>query len=303
MENATSNYLAEVTNEIVAGLQISLTIVIMFGNGLVLVAVVKYIRKATSSCVLIVNLAIADLLMGLILPVQAFSRLYMPFASSKYSCFVRMSTMVLSSFSSMFAVLLMAVDRYLGVCHCVLYHRNVSIRKTMFAVVTMWIYSIFFALYPIHYFINTSLSSCVVKQIVSPQYLLLIPVQYFIILLSIGLIYFNICKVALNRRRVISVDLGFVLTSRVVRLRRELRTAKLMAAILIVFFFCWTPFAVVWVYDLNKETTNGTVAILADASIFLGIINSAVNPIIYPLQNRDFKKAFREIVGCKNKAP
>ncbi|KAK3089261.1 hypothetical protein FSP39_002168 [Pinctada imbricata] len=295
---------SELTNQVLSSILLLLMVIIIFGNSLVLIAVSRFRRKATPSCILIVNLAIADLILGLVLPIQAFARLHSDFGKSKYACFLRLSSMVFSSFSSMFAVMLMAIDRFFGVCHCISYHQNNSVKKTSLAVATVWIYSILLAIYPIRFFFESDSSAareCIVKHVISSSYLIFIPVQYFVIILIISFMYFKIVKVALNKKRVISVQTGFVLASRAMRLHRELRAAKMMAAIILVFVFCWTPFAVVLLYDVSTEPTNQTVGRLVDVSVFLGIINSAVNPAIYPLQNRGFKKAFREILHCANK--
>lgn len=283
--------------------QLILAFFIVLENGIVLIAMIKYLHRLTPACLLIINLTVADIVMGLVLPVQVASRLSVSFAENDSVCSARISTMVLASFSSLFAVLLTAVDRYLGVCRCISYYKTVTIKRTTGAIVCMWIYAVVVAFYPFRFYnqdIQTT-PDCVMKQHVSHVYVGFMPFQYFSILIIMCYIYCHICRTALNRRRTISVDQGFVLSSRVLRLERELRAARLMALILIVFVFCWTPFAVTQIYDITESEVNPTVVKFTDTSAFLGILNSVVNPFIYPLQNRDFKKAFTQVFLCRTK--
>ena len=284
-------------------LQSVLSLVIILGNGFVLYAIIRHIRtKHSSTFILITNLVVADLFMGLGLPLQALSRLGVLTLSADYLCFIRLAAMTLASFASLFSVLLTAVDRYIGVCHFTKYSTLASPKRVIAAIVIMWIYSAVFAIYPVHYFtidsaIIIKAGECLYIDSLSQAYSLFIPLQYFTILIVMCFLYVKIHRVAMRRRRLISCD-SFT-CARSVKIQHELRAAKFMAVIITVFVFCWTPFAIYQMYEAVAMDINPVIARFGNASVFLGILNSAVNPLIYPFQNRIFRRAFEKMLKMK----
>ena len=284
-------------------LQSVFSAVILFGNGLTLYVIVRHIRmKLSPTVMLITNLVAADLFMGLMLPIQAVSRLGVLPLPADYVCFIRLAAMTFASFASLFSVLLTAVDRYLGVCKFDVYPAVASPKRVLTAIAVMWIYSAVIAIYPVHYFtvdsaITITSGECIYRNSLSEVYSIFIPLQYFTILMLMCFMYFKIQRVELRRRRLVSCD-SFTY-SRTVKIQRELRAAKLMAIILTVFVFCWTPFAIYQLYEALAESINPVIARLGNASVFLGILNSVVDPLIYPLRNKVFRRAFENILKIK----
>ena len=268
-----------------------------------LYVIFKRIRiKRNPTVMLITNLVVADLFMGLMLPLQTVSRLGTLPLTADYVCFVRLASMTFASFVTLFSVLLTAIDRYIAVCKFDMYFATSSPKRILAAIVVTWIYSAVFAIYPVHYFtIDTAVTvksgECLYKDSLSELYSLFLPIQYFAILILMCFLYFRIQKSAMRRKRLVSCD-SFTCT-RGVKIQRELRAAKLMAAILVIFVFCWTPFAIYQVYEAVAKEINPLIARLGNASVFLGIMNSVVDPWIYPLRNRVFRRAFENVLKIK----
>ena len=251
---------------------------------------------------LITNLVAADLFMGLMLPLQAVSRLGVLPLSADYICFVRFASMTFASFVTLFSVLLTAIDRYIAVCKFDVYSTTSSPKRVIAAIVVTWIYSAVFAVYPVHYFtidsaVTIKSGECFYRDSLSELYSLFLPIQYFTILILMCFLYFKIQSCAMRRKRLVSCD-SFTYT-RGVKIQSELRAAKLMAAILVIFVFCWTPFAIYQVYEAVAKHINPLIARLGNASVFLGIINSVVDPWIYPLRNRVFRRAFENVLKIR----
>ncbi|NWW34597.1 HRH1 protein, partial [Panurus biarmicus] len=78
---------------------------------------------------------------------------------------------------------------------------------------------------------------------------------------------------------------------------RERKAAKQLGVIMAAFMLCWIPyfvlFLVVTFHDHDQLTE------LHSATIWLGYINSTLNPFLYPLCNHNFKKTFKKILHIR----
>lgn len=80
------------------------------------------------------------------------------------------------------------------------------------------------------------------------------------------------------------------------RMRTETRAAKILCIIMGCFCLCWTPFFVTNVVDpfIDYRVPNQ----LWTACLWLGYINSMLNPILYAFLNKSFRRAFLIILCC-----
>ena len=81
-------------------------------------------------------------------------------------------------------------------------------------------------------------------------------------------------------------------------LQKELKAARQLGILVGVFTASWLPYfilflVVAWCNDCVSET-------VFTASIWLGYLNSTLNPLIYPLCNVHFRRAFQKICYCKH---
>ncbi|UJR33867.1 hypothetical protein I4U23_021288 [Adineta vaga] len=86
--------------------------------------------------------------------------------------------------------------------------------------------------------------------------------------------------------------------SRSSSLQKELKAARQLGILVGVFTITWLPYfilflVVAWCNDCISER-------IYTASIWLGYLNSTVNPLIYPLCNAHFRRAFQKICYCKH---
>lgn len=76
---------------------------------------------------------------------------------------------------------------------------------------------------------------------------------------------------------------------------RERRATMILGLIMAAFILAWLPFFVIYVLGALCKPCSVGETVFAVA-FWLGYCNSAVNPIIYTIFNRDFRKAFRKIL-------
>ena len=74
------------------------------------------------------------------------------------------------------------------------------------------------------------------------------------------------------------------------RRSKDKKAIKTLGIIMGIFIFCWLPFFLMY---LMVPIVGVTVPILLDRIItWVGYVNSFINPIVYALTNRDFRKAY-----------
>jgi hypothetical protein len=82
-------------------------------------------------------------------------------------------------------------------------------------------------------------------------------------------------------------------------LQKEKKAALQLGVIMSAFILCWLPYFVLFmVIAFCSDCVN---PIVHTATIWLGYINSTLNPILYPLCNANFKRAFKKMLGFGNK--
>lgn len=94
----------------------------------------------------------------------------------------------------------------------------------------------------------------------------------------------------------------FIEEKQKISLSKERRAARTLGIIMGSFVVCWLPFFLMYVIlpfcpscpEPNEKVINFIV--------WLGYINSSLNPVIYTIFNMDFRRAFAKILRCPNSA-
>ncbi|NXY12907.1 HRH1 protein, partial [Atrichornis clamosus] len=75
---------------------------------------------------------------------------------------------------------------------------------------------------------------------------------------------------------------------------RERKAAKQLGVIMAVFMLCWIPYFVLFMVITFHD--HEKLSELHMVTIWLGYVNSTLNPFLYPLCNHNFKKTFKKIL-------
>ncbi|KAI1234330.1 hypothetical protein IHE44_0003372 [Lamprotornis superbus] len=75
---------------------------------------------------------------------------------------------------------------------------------------------------------------------------------------------------------------------------RERKAAKQLGVIMAAFMLCWIPYFVLFMVVTFHDQEQ--LSELHRFTIWLGYINSTLNPFLYPLCNHNFKKTFKKIL-------
>lgn len=89
----------------------------------------------------------------------------------------------------------------------------------------------------------------------------------------------------------------FVEERQKISLTKERRAARTLGIIVGVFIVCWLPFFLMYVIGpfCNDCFSNRRII---NFIVWLGYINSSLNPVIYTIFNEEFRKAFGRLLRC-----
>ncbi|CAF3865231.1 unnamed protein product [Rotaria sp. Silwood1] len=82
-------------------------------------------------------------------------------------------------------------------------------------------------------------------------------------------------------------------------LKKELKAARQLGLLVGVFTITWLPYfilflVIAWCHNCVSDT-------IFTISIWFGYVNSTFNPLIYPLCNKHFRRAFKKILSCQHR--
>lgn len=271
----------------------------ILGNGVVIV-VATFKMKRTANTVWFVNLAVADFLFNLFLPLHiTYAALDYHWVFGQAMCKINNFLLNHNMYTSVFLLTAISFDRCLSVVLPVWAQNRRSVRLAYSACLLIWALAFFLssptlifrdtALYDgkIVCFNNFSLSA-------SPS--------------SQGLAHATQDPVGFSRHMLVTVTrflCGFLLPVIVIstcyviiicklrrnRLAKTKKPLKIIVTIIITFFLCWCPYHTLSLLELYPHTLPRSVFSLGfPLATTVAIANSCVNPILYVFLGQDFKK-------------
>lgn len=87
----------------------------------------------------------------------------------------------------------------------------------------------------------------------------------------------------------------------IVKFTREHKAAKTLGIVFGVFLLCWTPFFIALHIVVYSEMDIRQPYLFLKLSNWLGWANSGMNPVIYIIWSRDFRRAFTRMFACCQK--
>ncbi|XP_076024933.1 histamine receptor H2b [Genypterus blacodes] len=297
----------------------SFIILTVSGNVLVCLAVGLSRRlRRTANC-FVVSLAVADFLLGLlVLPLSATVELRggkWPLGGALCNFYVALDVMLCAS--SILTLMAISVDRYLAISAPLRYSRRVTPLRVTLAIAAIWTLSLSVSFLSIHMGWNTPdyivqhLDWALGDEDKEGRYcqfewknnyvLLYVFGTFYLPLLLMCGMYLCIFRVAREQvRRIRAATPSFARTASVAATAtaREHKATVTLAAVLGAFIVCWFPYFTYFICTGISAKTNPPNT-LHSVVLWLGYFNSLLNPIVYPAFNRDFRKAYGELLRCR----
>nr|XP_043905649.1 trace amine-associated receptor 4-like [Solea senegalensis] len=274
----------------------SLSVLIMLGNLLVIISIVYFKQLHTPTNFLMLSLAVADLLVGLlVLPfsVVLFVRSY--WSGQDLLCTIRGSIDMILCNSSILNLCIISVDRYYAVCHPLTYRVKINSRIVWIMILVSWTVSVLIGVgLGLSQNQNQSNNRCTLSPNKKKSSFIMGAIfTFFIPALMMSSIYLKILMVAQKQAR--SIQKTTKSGSTVSKVERK--ATKTLAIVMGVFLMSWTPYFLC--INLNPVSNYIIPLHVLQAFKLLGWSNSMFNPCVYAFFYSWFRSAFRMIITGK----
>ncbi|XP_027140128.1 trace amine-associated receptor 1-like [Larimichthys crocea] len=273
-----------------------LSVLIMFGNLLVIISIIYFKQLHTPTNYLIQSLAVADLLVGLlVLPFSTILAVSSCWDLEYLLCEVRTTFDIFLCTSSILNLCFISVDRYYAVCQPLRYRAKINVHVVVIMILVSWTVPALNGITITVLGVNQGQSNrkCVLLQNLNsastgPVLSFYLPA---IIMLTI---YLNILMVAQRQARSIQKT---TCQRKKSESKMERKATKTLAIVMGVFLTCWTPFFLCRTFN---PISNFTIPVTLMAAFkWFGWSNSMLNPFIYAFFYSWFRSAFRMILSGK----
>ncbi|KAJ7316557.1 hypothetical protein JRQ81_002719 [Phrynocephalus forsythii] len=312
LTNVTDGPLSHWQKALIGFVLTVLILVTVCGNVMVCLAVCFNRRLRSLTNCFIVSLAFTDLLLGLL--VVPFSATYeisshiWPWSLTMCNIYISLDVMLCTA--SILNLFMISLDRYYAIIAPLRYPTVVTPLRVAVAMVLIWVVSLMVSFLPIHLALNTNgtiqnsfLSNgkqeC--KLEVNKLYVLVDGLlTFYLPLVVMCITYFRIFKIAREQAKRINNTSGFRPVRNVLPTVKEHKATVTLAAVMGAFIVCWFPYFTVFMY---RGLMGAVCETLLTIVMWLGYVNSALNPILYAALNRDFRTAYQRLLKCRKVGP
>ena len=309
-------------------LLIFITVLIIMGNTLVLLATWRDRSLHQPNKYFIACLAVADLLVGIFIgPMRVYElNLLQNYESRRdmsiHFCrfMVWIDTLVVTA--SVYTLMFISFDRYLKISKPLQYRFRMITSKSLKIIFIIWLISTAFATYaatpdsgsigflasggklcPDYY------SGTISKR---DGYLTFLYISViFVPAIVILIMYARIFVVAHKRQTMLrNGELGETSTGQNQRsvLRHDLKIVRMLLIVVGVFFFCWLPYSItIFLYTYNRNVFRSLRSGITSGWItyLLSFTNSLCNPIIYACLDQTYREALKDLfqkIMCRTRS-
>ncbi|XP_068199114.1 trace amine-associated receptor 1-like [Antennarius striatus] len=275
-----------------------LSVVTICGNLLVIISIIYFKQLHTSTNYLILSLAVADLLVGvLVFPLSMAFTVTACLYHEGLFCKIRTSFDIVLSTASILNLCCISIDRYYAICQPLTYKSKITNQIIGFMILMSWGTAALICL-------GVMFSGCIQGQceqsfLIDALISTILPCifSFYIPVITMLSIYLKILLVAKRQANSIQNTICQNRNSGITVSKMERKATKTLAIVMGVFLLCWTPYFVCIIFQpLISDITPIPVI---ETLNWLTLFNSMLNPFIYAFFYSWFRSAFRIIISGK----
>ena len=247
----------------------------------------------------IINLAILDLLVGVVIGQCLLLDSFKVVHGSRFWCFYHFQSLILLLSTSQFMVTATSLDRYLIICHYTFYLKLHQKRFGYLTIALAWVIPAIIIVLPLAGMYNFNRQSlCVYTNIFHNGVYLTRAIICATIIATNLVLYATILRKAHQhiRRVGIATHENTENSTRHGIMLKKLRSAKITGCVTLTFIVCWVPFGI-FMFRYGTGINGGNIHLLR-STYLLGICKSFMNPFIYGWQKPAFRKKCAELFKC-----
>lgn len=292
-----------VNGEIVGWILSMESILIIFTNILVSIALVLLIwKRGSHSWSFVLNLAVADILVGLAITAFASYAIKGRISMNKELCLLKMAFIITPSTASILTMFCISVDRYIAIKLPFRYTQVMGTKTIIGVLLCLWLISASIGFLP-HMVKDMQQddyeSICTFFSVINPQNIIIVfCIVFFPILLVFIYFYLDILKIAWSHQQ--RIQQAMHTSSRCVLPSRywvHVKALKTVAVLIGCFTLSWCPFFVVSVVQVLCPSCK-LYRFLENHLWMLALSNSLINPLVYAFWQREVRQQLCAIFSC-----
>ncbi|KAM9338160.1 chemerin-like receptor 1 [Symphorus nematophorus] len=271
-------------NHVLVAVNILISVIGLGGNALV-IWICGWKMKRTVFTVWYISLAISDFLFCFFLPLEVFYMITSHWPFGLFLCKLTSSALFLNMYSSVFLLVLISTDRCIMISFPVWSHNHRTVRKAFGIVVLMWLLSTLLTLPSLIFrqvTVHGSVTQCYTGYMGHSRHKAVVLTRFICGFLIPFLMIVFCCSVLAVKLR------GLTIRS------TKTKPYKVMAALILSFFFCWVPYHSFVLLELDLK--NHSLDVLKTGlkvGATLAAANSFISPVLYVFIGNDFKQILR----------
>lgn len=288
---------------------VAIQLTALAGNTLVCWVIYKKPRLRTVTNVYVVGLALSDVFMAVL--IMSWSSGILMTGQWVFGvglCRFQGSLIVVSAWASLHTMTLTALNRYFRVVRPNLYRKWFTIKTSIVMVLSVWVCASLLVASPViagwtYFTFRPGKTTCFMTfhaeyETFRRVYTYIMVLLYTIIpMITIALCYFKVFRVAKRHTNSIRPALQARHLSNQTMSVREIKITRTLFAMVVGFGLCWIPVTII--EFLN--TLQGTGSLPRGAYlgyIYLVYLSNAINPIIYGVINKSFRRELARVLPC-----
>ncbi|XP_050416715.2 octopamine receptor 1-like [Patella vulgata] len=211
---------------------------------------------------------------------------------------------------SMMTLCFISIDRYIAIVHSLRYPTKITQKRVLCMIFSVWFQGISFSIVPVlYYWIEFDYWEviCAISWYKERQRALYYVIFAFILCFLLpGLVlaycYYHVLTIAQKQHRRLQKqrnnlnNLNLNSTSSPPKYNTSSKAVKSLLVVVLAYFLCMTPFSCTKLYKVSVDEQQPLPNYMNLVASILAFCSSAVNPFIYGIFRKDFRRAYKKIL-------